>query len=145
MSGNFYFFKSCFLTRRGVVYIMTMSLLVLFDTAALTFLAMAHSDSKIVEAQMDSIRAFYNAESAAAKSISEFLNAADSDGNGIGQIAPVDSDGDAKIDYQAFYFSTTGNERIQAIGYSGNVQRMIIVRINPIPFAVISWKGNNSP
>ena len=141
MIKNFYFPKDCFLTRTGVVYIMTMALLVIFDTAALTFLTIARSDAKIVESQMDSIRAFYNAESAAAKSISEFLNSYDSDGNTIGQTAPVDADGDSKIDFEAMYFPEPGNERIQAKGYSGLAQRTIIIKINPAPFLVISWRG----
>ena len=143
MEINYVFILEKTNNRRGVVYIMTMALLVLFNSAALTFLTMARSDGKIIETQIDSIRAFYNAESAAAKSISEFIGGVDSDSNGIGTIAPVDYDFDSKIDYQAVYVTTGGNNEIQATGYSGNAQRTVILRVSFSPFTILSWKGNN--
>ncbi len=143
MMRSFHFFRKYTAPRKGVVYIMTMALLVIFNTAAMTFLTLVQIDGKIIGAQMDTIRAFYNAESAAAASIEEFLNNFDRDGNGIGSIAPVDRDGDSKIDFKASYYSTIGNERIEATGYSGEAQKTIIIKIRPTPFLILSWKGDN--
>lgn len=143
MMRNFHFFGKYTAARAGVVYIMTMVLLVIFNAAAVTFLTIVRTDGKIVEAQMSGIRAFYNAESAAAASIEEFLSNFDRDGNGIGSIAPVDKDGDSLIDFRATYYSVIGNQRIEATGYSGEAQKTIVIKINPAPFLILSWDGDN--
>ncbi len=96
------------INNRGIAFVTAIVLMVLFLNLGLGYLIMARTQLQIARNQIDTLKVFYNSESAIQHSIAELANNFDKDSDGLGNIPLQDLNGDSTMDYSASYNSSTG-------------------------------------
>lgn len=124
------------MNNSGIAFVTAIVLMLLFLNLGLGYLMMARTQLMIARNQINTLKAFYNSESALQHSIAELVNNVDQDGDGLGNIPLRDLNGDAIMDYSASYNSATG-----IISATGNTGTDGIVRTTETKMSPKKWTG----
>ncbi|HLF17541.1 MAG TPA: hypothetical protein VI749_01445 [Candidatus Omnitrophota bacterium] len=132
--------------QAGAVYVLALSIMMLFFTMGAGLLFIARSEIRMNDNQLKVAKAFYFAEAGIERALAEIVWNNDEDGDGtIGSIGSGDLDLDADIDHSVTYQApgTSVIGTLTATGTMGMAERTIVAEVTTSPWRGAMQAGGN--